>query len=135
MNPQKNPKLKAAIVGLGRIAHLLENDKKREKPCTHAGTYLAFPEDISICAGMDCDETKKKAFIKRVPEAKFYSSLEKMVLAEKPDILSIATPENTHLQIIKTLSTLTYHPRLIWLEKPVEISYKKAKEIKKISKK
>jgi hypothetical protein len=30
-------KIKAAIIGLGRIASLLENDTLREKPCTHAG--------------------------------------------------------------------------------------------------
>jgi hypothetical protein len=34
-------KIPAAIIGLGRIASLLEKDGRREKPCTHAGAIAA----------------------------------------------------------------------------------------------
>jgi hypothetical protein len=34
-------KISVAIVGLGRIGSLLEEDPRREKPCTHAGAIAA----------------------------------------------------------------------------------------------
>ena len=43
---------KAAVVGLGRIGSLLEDDRLREKPCTHAGAAAANP-GLILCAGKD----------------------------------------------------------------------------------
>ncbi|GHV88670.1 hypothetical protein AGMMS50267_10300 [Spirochaetia bacterium] len=42
LTPMK--KIPVAIIGLGRIASLLEDDRLREKPCTHAGAITANPD-------------------------------------------------------------------------------------------
>ncbi len=42
-------KLKAAVIGLGRIASLLDEDTLREKPCTHSGA-IAANEDCVLAA-------------------------------------------------------------------------------------
>jgi hypothetical protein len=41
-------KISAAIVGLGRIAGMLEEDSLREKPCTHAGAITANSDCVLV---------------------------------------------------------------------------------------
>ena len=41
---------RAALVGLGRIAWTLEDDPKRDHPCTHAGA-LASLQGVDLVAG------------------------------------------------------------------------------------
>lgn len=124
--------LKVGIVGLGRIAFLLEKDKKRTKPCTHLGTYLKFPKIFQIVGGVDINPAKKKEFQKKVPQALFYSSLEDLLANKQIDILSIATPASTHQGIFEKLLNVNALPKLIWLEKPIEVSLEKAIKIKEI---
>ena len=54
----------AAIIGLGRIASLLEEDSLREKPCTHAGAISAN-ENCILVAGCDKSETRRNLFTQR----------------------------------------------------------------------
>lgn len=126
---------RAALIGLGRIALLLEKDSKREKPCTHAGTYEAFQEKITVAGGHDADPEKKQGFLERFPDSRFFDSLPEMIQTLKPEILSIATPSFSHLEVMKPLETLSFAPKILWLEKPVEISLKKAEKIAQIAKK
>lgn len=125
-------KIRVALIGLGRIAYLLEKDRKREKPCTHAGTYLSFPDSFEICAGMDIDALKEKEFRELIPDFRFYGKISDLIDHEKPDVLSVCTPAGTHLEIFRQIKKTAFVPKLIWLEKPVEIDYKKASRLKKI---
>jgi len=45
---------KIGLAGCGRIGTLLEKDKLREKPCTHAGGFNAL-SNTKIVAGCDID--------------------------------------------------------------------------------
>jgi len=87
-------KIKAAIVGLGRIASLLEEDARREKPCTHAGA-IAANADCVLAGGCDIDEERRGLFATRwhVP---VYSSAEEMIREQNPQILVIATHPDSH---------------------------------------
>jgi predicted dehydrogenase len=84
-----------AIVGLGRIASLLEDDALREKPCTHAGAVAVSP-DCTLVAGADTSGERRRLFAERwnVP---VYDSTARM-LADRPcGILCVATHPDSHL--------------------------------------
>jgi predicted dehydrogenase len=87
-------KIRAAVVGLGRIGSLLEGDPKREKPCTHAGAIAALPNCI-LAAGADAEPERRRLFAERwgVP---VYADAEEMLAREKPALLSIATHPDSH---------------------------------------
>jgi predicted dehydrogenase len=87
-------KMKAAVIGLGRIASLLEEDPKREKPCTHAGAITANT-DCALAGGCDIDEGRRVLFAERwrVP---VYSGAEEMIREQNPRILVIATHPDSH---------------------------------------
>jgi predicted dehydrogenase len=86
--------LKAAVIGLGRIGSLLEEDCLREKPCTHAGAISANP-GLKLCAGADLDEERCRLFAKKwkVP---VYTDAGSMLEKERPAILHIATHPDSH---------------------------------------
>jgi predicted dehydrogenase len=87
-------KIPVAIVGLGRIASLLEEDSRREKPCTHAGAVAANSGCILV-AGSDTDEQRRKLFAERwhVP---VYAKAAAMLEEHRPGILIIATDPDSH---------------------------------------
>jgi predicted dehydrogenase len=87
-------KIAAAIIGLGRIASLLEEDARREKPCTHAGAIAANGE-LRLAAGCDIDEDRRRLFAERwgVP---VYADAEEMLAEHKPGLFVIATHPDSH---------------------------------------
>jgi predicted dehydrogenase len=87
-------KIPVAIIGLGRIASLLEDDALREKPCTHAGAAAANP-DCSLVAGCDADPERRRLFAERWGAA-VYADAGAMLEAHKPGIVHIATHPDSH---------------------------------------
>jgi predicted dehydrogenase len=87
-------KIKAAVIGLGRIASLLEEDTLREKPCTHAGAIAASPA-CTLAAGCDIDEERRRLFAGRwgVP---VYADAAEMLRVHSPKIVVIATHPDSH---------------------------------------
>jgi len=87
-------KIGAAVVGLGRITSLLEDDELREKPCTHTGAVTAN-DDCILVAGCDIDEERRRLYAERwnVP---VYSDAEEMLQNHKPKIFVIATHPDSH---------------------------------------
>jgi predicted dehydrogenase len=86
--------LKAAIVGLGRIASLLEDDSLREKPCTHAGA-ITTTIGLLLCAGADIDG-ERRCFFTEKWKVPVYDDAETMLRQERPHILHIATHPDSH---------------------------------------
>lgn len=125
-------KIKCAIVGLGRIGSTLEKDKLREKPCTHAGV-ISFNKGCILAGGCDTDKKKCDAFSKDWNCKAVFTDIEKMLEKLKPDILHIATPQETHYSIIKR--AVPYIPKLIICEKPLAHNLEDAKKILDIYKK
>lgn len=89
-----------AIVGLGRIASLLEEDAKREKPCTHAGAIMANPA-CQLIAGVDMAPERRSLFEHRWGISKTYETLKELLRHETPDILHIATHPDSHFELVK----------------------------------
>jgi len=119
------PPFKAAIVGLGRIASLLEDDSLREKPCTHAGAITTTP-GLLLCAGADSNGERRRLFAEKwnVP---VYDDTEAMLRQERPQLLFIATHPDSHWRFCSLAAH--YGVFVAVCEKPLADTLAKAKKI------
>jgi len=124
-------KIKAAIIGLGRIASLLEEDSLREKPCTHAGA-IAANEDCILAAGCDIDEERRRLFAEKwnVP---VYADAEKILSLHNPQILVIATHPDSHYFYCRLASQ--YKVPVVICEKPLADNIRDARKIARLCEK
>jgi predicted dehydrogenase len=127
-------KIRCAIIGTGRIASLLEDDKKREKPASHAGAIYKNKE-TELVGGADSDDSALQVFGKRwkLDSSCLFSSAEEMLDVLKPDIVHIASDTDWHIRHL--LMALERNSNIIVLEKPVVTSIKEALKAGKIIKK
>jgi predicted dehydrogenase len=109
-------KLRCSIAGLGRIGCLLEEDRLREKPCTHAGA-ITRNRDCALAAGCDIDEGRRALFAKRWKCDRVFESLEEMLREVPTDILHVATPPAAHRGIVER--ALPFGVKVIVCEKPL----------------
>jgi predicted dehydrogenase len=79
---------KVGIIGCGRVAGLLEDDRLRNYPCTHMGGYNAHPrvEVVACCSTMAEDA---RSFADKFSIARTYTDYEQMLAHEDLDIVSI----------------------------------------------
>ena len=108
-------KIRAVIVGLGRIAALLEDDARREKPCTHAGAISAN-KDCLLAGGCDINEERRRLFAERW-DVPVYEDAAEMIRAQNPDILVVATHPDSHYHYCRLAADLNV-PAVI-CEKPL----------------
>jgi predicted dehydrogenase len=120
--------LRAAIVGLGRIGSLLENDPRREKPCTHAGA-IAGNGDCVLVAGADTDGERRRLF-RETWGTPVYAAAETMLEEHRPDILCIATHPDSHLFYCERAARCGV--KVAVCEKPLADSLEKAKKIARL---
>ncbi|MCL2265406.1 MAG: Gfo/Idh/MocA family oxidoreductase [Treponema sp.] len=123
-------KIKTCIIGLGRIASLLEDDDLREKPCTHAGAVTAN-ENCVLAAGCDIEEERRRLFAEKwnVP---VFADAKEMLQIHKPKILSIATHPDSHYYYCKLAAELQVP--VVICEKPLADNIKEARKIANLSK-
>lgn len=114
---------RAAVVGLGRIAWTLEDDPKRDHPCTHAGALAQLP-GVELVAGAARSEKSAKAFQERFHTKKAYTDYLEMVREENIDIVGVATNPETHAQIVVDLANAGV--KGILCEKPLALSLEDA---------
>jgi len=118
-------RVKAAIIGLGRIASLLEEDSLREKPCTHAGA-IASNSDCVLAGGCDTDEQRRKLFASawKVP---VYADAAVMLRDLKPQILVIATHPDSHYEYCRLAAA--HNVPVLVCEKPLADTLLQARKI------
>lgn len=82
--------LKAAIIGCGRVAWMLEDDPLDTKPCTHMGAYRSFDAGVvEVIAASDTDNERLEAFGGRFGVKGLYKDYREMLEEASPDIVSI----------------------------------------------
>ena len=108
-------KIPVAIIGLGRIASLLEDDPLREKPCTHAGAVNTNPDCI-LAAGFDIDAERRDLFASRW-KCPVYDDAGKMIEEQNPQILHIATHPDSHYRYCALAEA--YNIPVVVCEKPL----------------
>jgi predicted dehydrogenase len=121
--------IRAAIVGLGRIGSLLENDPRREKPCTHAGA-IAAAGDCVLVAGADTNRERRRLF-RETWKCPVYAGAEAMLEEHKPDILCVATHPDSHLFYCELAARRGV--KVVVCEKPLADSLEKAQKIARLS--
>jgi predicted dehydrogenase len=119
-------KYACSIVGLGRIASLLEDDPLREKPATHAAAISSNP-DCVLLSGCDSDPEKRKLFSERWGCQNVFETIEELFEAGSPDILVIATPQDSHEYY--ALCAIDHGVPLVICEKPLSENLREAKRI------
>ena len=119
-------KYRVGIVGLGRIASLLEDDPLRGKPATHAGAF-AKNRSVKIVAGCDIDGQRLEQFGKRWGVKKLYQDYREMLGKERLDILSVASWTQTHSEIVSLAAESGV--RGIYCEKPMALNLVQAKRM------
>src|SRR5574344_97069 len=116
----------ALIVGAGQIAGGYDS-KESTDIFTHAHAYINN-SNINLLGFYDIDYTKSQKKAEKW-DTKAIKSLKD--INSNIDIISICTPDNTHLEMIK--KTLEFAPQIIFLEKPISNNINDFNKIKKIS--
>lgn len=107
--------LRAGIVGLGRMASLIE-EQSSSGLTSHAGAYRSIP-GIKLVAGCDVLEEQRSLFRTRWGVSALYDSVEQMVRDEGLDILSICSPTPAHY--VHGAAACNAGVRAIFCEKPL----------------
>ncbi len=119
-------KIRAAVIGLGRIGFSLGFDKKREQPASHS-MALRNSKQIDVVAGCDILADKREKWSRFFPGAAVYQSVNDLMSESKPDIVVIAVEEASHISVISEI--LLFKPKLIILEKPVALNMEQGRVI------
>lgn len=106
--------LKVCVIGCGMIAE-----------SAHIPAYKSFPGDYTVTAIFDVCEEKARALSEKVG-CKYYTDADKMLEAEKPDVVSVCAPNCFHKEY--TLKALNYGANVI-CEKPLAVKYSDACEM------
>ncbi len=96
-------KFRVGVIGCGRIASTIDDELQKPRrggiilPLCHAGGY-ALVEETEIVAACDIVEDKLKAFCERWNVPRGYLDFRELIEVEKPDILSITTRPEQHVE-------------------------------------
>jgi predicted dehydrogenase len=123
---------KIGLIGCGRIGTLLEKDKLRGKPCTHAGGFNAL-SNAKIVAGCDIDNSRLQSFGIHWNVKSLYEDYKKMLRQEKIDVICIATWTNLHAPMV--IEAAESGVKAIFCEKPIALNLNDARQMVHICKK
>ena len=109
---------RAAIIGTGRIASLLERDPLRPRPHTHAGWYAADSR-TALVAGCDVDADRLAAFgiDWGIADTSLYADYHRLLEQERPDIVSVCAYAVD--RVAMSLAAIAAGVRGLWIEKAV----------------
>ncbi|MGE3844132.1 MAG: Gfo/Idh/MocA family protein [Vicinamibacterales bacterium] len=121
-------RLRAAIIGTGRVASLLERDPLRSKPHTHAAWYRAC-YDTDLVAGCDIDTERLAAFgiDWGLPAESLYTDYRNMLARERPDLVSICGYAPDRLAMVR--AAVACGARGLWVEKAIACSIDEADDM------
>jgi predicted dehydrogenase len=105
--------LKIAIVGCGKIAD------------AHIGEIRKIPS-VQLCAVCDLEPIMAEQLAVRYAVPRWYCDLTRLLEVEKPDVLHITTPPQSHLSLTRQAVAAGCH---IFLEKPVALRHSDAEAI------
>ena len=119
---------KAAIVGLGRMGHLLETDKlNKNSPRTHTGAYKFLEDKVKIVSACDIREDRLSLYRQLWGIDNLYKDYKKMLKNERINILSVSTHAKEHKEIV--IEAANSGIEAILCEKPISTSLKDAQEM------
>ncbi len=108
--------LRAAVIGCGRIGSEFDADPRRQQIATHAGAYRAHPE-TELAALCDANSANLDRAGERWGIKRLYTDYNEMLVSERPEIVSICTWSQSHLEIAS--QAVKQGVRAIFCEKPI----------------
>ncbi len=120
---------RCALVGLGRIGSLLEDDPLREKPCTHAGAMAGNP-DCEIVGGCDLDPERRERFRERWEVTAVFPTIAELLRETAPELLAVATHPDSHFAMVRAAARSGV--RVVVCEKPLADSRRDAERIARL---
>ena len=124
--------INVGIFGLGRISHVADSlSVGYGYKLTHLSTIQSL-RGFKTIYGVDIN-TKARSLFESRNKIPAYDLTETHSLRKRADLIVIATPTSSHLETLRF--ALELKPKLILLEKPVEFSLKKAREVQMIQQK
>lgn len=121
-------KIRAAVIGLGRVGLRFDEEPGRKAVWTHVGAYLAEPDSFELVAACEPNPDNRAAFERRCPGVPVFDDARTMVAEADPEIVSVCTPPDLHGEGV--MSALSGHSiRAIWCEKPLAKTLGAAEEI------
>ena len=108
-------KLKVAVISCGMIANF-----------GHIPAYKYYSDKCEIAAVCDINEQTARQTAERYGIQNWYTDAEKMLAAERPDLVSVCVPNSLHKSM--TMLALSYGAHVL-CEKPVALKYSDAKEL------
>src|SRR5688572_28809713 len=122
----------AALIGCGNIGSQYADDPLIKGVYTHAGAYVACP-DTELVAVCDMDVVKAKACAEKWAIPSAYTDISSMLREQRPQIVSVCTPDDTHAAVIEQI--LTSDGVLpILAEKPLAMDVSKATDLVQLAK-
>ncbi len=116
----------AAVVGLGQVGLLFDDDLKRKGVWTHFRAYEYCRARFDLVAACDPDPLRRAKAQARLPSIRCYADIEDMLRAETLDVVSLCTPPDLHPSQIETFAGRV---RAILCEKPLGGQSAKARAI------
>lgn len=115
------PILRGAVIGCGRVGSILEQDRLRSHPCTHAG-FLEHHPRTRLVAGCDTRADRRARFSVDwgLPAAAVYEDYREMLRDVRPEFVSIATYTDSHAAI--AIAAARAGARIILCEKPMAMT-------------
>ena len=107
---------RAAIVGLGRVGMLFDEDPKRSRVWTHFTAYERLADRFDLVAVCDPDADRLAAAAARRPGVRTFAALDELLDADPVDVVSICTPIALHAEQVEACAPQV---RAIVCEKPL----------------
>ena len=105
---------RAAVIGLGQIGLSYTVSGER---ASHVSSYLANPK-TELVGVADINDQKLEAFKTEYPNIPRYTDYETMLSRERPEIVSVCTPTETHAKIVRNCARFS-STKVIFCEKPI----------------
>ena len=122
-------KLKAAVLGCGAIGSEFDENPKEQSVSSHAGAYHHF-EGTELYALCDLDSKKLNSASEKWKPSKVFSHPEEVFNDREIEILSIATPNSTHGDLLEKALGME-NIKGILVEKPLALDPFQAESILK----
>jgi predicted dehydrogenase len=109
---------RAAIAGAGNIGSAFDHGERVPLPRTHTGALLA-ESSFALVGVSDPDRARREAFTRDwVNPCPVFEDLSGLLSVAAPELLVVASPTSTHLDLVKLALEHPCRPRLIFCEKP-----------------
>jgi len=120
---------RAALIGCGKIgSEFADNPLMKGDVYTHAEAYMRCP-DTELVAVCDSDLARLARCGERWNIAARHTSAVALIETERPDIVSVCTPDTTHYEVVRAILTRNHHVKAVLCEKPLATSPEQAQEL------